>query len=50
MESLRRPAGDSEYLHLGAGDSGPYRPETPGGTGDSSPYRSETSRLVDPNV
>jgi hypothetical protein len=48
-QSLRRLAGDSEYLHLGAGDSGPYRPKTPGGTGDSGPYMPETPGLVDPN-
>jgi hypothetical protein len=35
-------------LHLGAGGSGPYRLETPGGTGDSCPYRPETLGLVDP--
>jgi hypothetical protein len=41
-------AGDSESCHLGAGGSGPYRLETPGGTGDSCPYRPETLGLVDP--
>jgi hypothetical protein len=36
-ESPRSTAGDFESCHLGARDSGPYRPETPGGTRDSSP-------------
>jgi hypothetical protein len=29
-ESLRSPTGYSETCHQGAGDFGPYRPETPG--------------------
>jgi hypothetical protein len=36
-------------LHQGAGDSGPNRPDTPGGTGDSRLQSPETPGLVDPN-
>jgi hypothetical protein len=48
-ESLQTPAGDSAAVHLGARDSGPYRPETPSGVGDSGPHRPETPWLVDSN-
>jgi hypothetical protein len=48
-ESLKRHSGDSEVLHQGAGESGPYRPETLGDTGDSGLQSPETLGLVDPN-
>jgi hypothetical protein len=49
-ESLRSPTRNSKSCHIEAGDSSPYRPETPGGTRDSGPYRPKTSRLVNPDT
>jgi hypothetical protein len=49
LESLQTRGEDSAAVQIEAGDSGPYSPQTLGGTGDCGPHMLETLGLVDSN-